>query len=77
MSPSAHADGQDPNLHFAVREEDLEQPVYARFEERVRKYPNRTAVRTRNVTLTYSVLNQEANRIARGIVNRWVALLSG
>jgi non-ribosomal peptide synthetase component F len=44
--------------------------VSARFEEQVRRYPDRTAVRTPNVTLTYSALNQQANRIARAIVNQ-------
>jgi len=48
----------------------LEQPVCARFEEQVRKYPSRTAVKAGDVSLTYSALNQEANRIARAIVKR-------
>jgi amino acid adenylation domain-containing protein len=68
---SAHVDGSNRNITFSPFEKkDLEQAVCARFEEQVRKYPNRTAVRTRDVALTYSALNQEANRIARAIVNR-------
>jgi len=59
------------NLAFLpLEKQDLERSVCARFEEQVRKYPSRTAVRAGNVTLTYSALNQEANRIARAIVER-------
>jgi amino acid adenylation domain-containing protein len=49
---------------------EIEQAVCGRFEEQVRKYPERPALRTHRVALTYKELNQAANRIARAIVNR-------
>ena len=49
---------------------EIEQAVCARFEEQVRKYPERPALRTHRIALTYKELNQAANRIARAIVQR-------
>lgn len=64
-------DRHNGNFPFSLFEKkDLEQSICARFEEQVRKYPNHIAVRTRDVALTYSTLNQKANRIARTIVQR-------
>ena len=68
---SARVQAYTPNLtRSPFEKKDLEQSVSARFEEQVSRYPDRTAVRTPNVTLTYSALNQQANRIARAIVNQ-------
>ena len=67
---SAIVDLQDANLFSTFEKQDLEQSISARFEEQVRKFSNRIAVRTRHVTLSYSALNREANRIAHAIVNQ-------
>jgi non-ribosomal peptide synthetase component F len=40
----------------------------ARFEQQVRRYPDRLAIKTRHHRLTYSAVNRLANRIARAIL---------
>src|SRR5438128_2117900 len=63
------------------RKEEIEQSVVARFEQQVRKYPDRLAVKTRTQQLTYAELNQAANRTAeailaeRGVAQEPIALL--
>ena len=49
---------------------EFEQAVCVPFEEEVCKHPERPALRTSRVTLTYNELNEAANRIARAIVDR-------
>jgi amino acid adenylation domain-containing protein len=49
---------------------DIEQSVPDRFEQQVRKYPHQLAIKTPTEALTYSELNQIANRIARTIVDQ-------
>ncbi len=71
MSLLAHPEGYDARGTFLPFEKkDLDQSVCTRFEEQAAKYPDGTAVRTRNVTVTYSALNQQVNRIARAILNQ-------
>jgi non-ribosomal peptide synthetase component F len=54
-----------PSGSFAeFSEETLEQPIPARFEEIVRKYPDMVAIKSRKRSLSYLALNEEANRIA-------------
>ncbi|MFQ5683991.1 MAG: amino acid adenylation domain-containing protein, partial [Candidatus Binatia bacterium] len=48
--------------------EEIEQSVPERFEQMVRLYPNRIAVKTRSHELTYEELNQMANCVARAIL---------
>jgi len=68
---SATVDRYSGDLSFPpIETKDLEQSICARFEEHARKYPNRTAVKTRSASLTYGDLNREANRIAHAILNR-------
>lgn len=50
--------------------QDIEQSIANRFEEQVRRYPDRLAVRSRSHQSTYQELNQAANRIARAIQAR-------
>jgi amino acid adenylation domain-containing protein len=50
------------------KKEEVEQSIPRRFEEIVRQYPDRVAVKTGNHTLTYGALNEIANRIARVIL---------
>ena len=48
--------------------EEIEQSIPNRFEDMVRKYPDRLAVKTSNHALTYDALNKAANRVARAIL---------
>jgi len=48
--------------------EALEHSIPARFEEMVRLYPDRLAVKTPPKAITYTELNQQANRIAHAIL---------
>jgi amino acid adenylation domain-containing protein len=50
--------------------EEVEQSISERFENTVRRYPNRAAVKTRNLELTYNELNEAANRVAWAILER-------
>jgi amino acid adenylation domain-containing protein len=52
------------NRFIEFRKEEIEQSIHDRFEQMVRKYPDRIAVKTRNYTLTYDALNKMANRVA-------------
>jgi non-ribosomal peptide synthetase component F len=52
------------------KKEEIEQSIPDRFEEIVRRFPNRVAVKTRNSTWTYRDLNQLANRIAHAILTQ-------
>ena len=52
------------------RKEEIEQSVPDRFEQMVRMYPDRLAIKTRNYALTYDGLNHIANRVARTILAR-------
>ena len=49
---------------------EIERAVSTRFEEQVRKYSERPALRTHHIVLSYQELNQAANRIAHAIVER-------
>jgi amino acid adenylation domain-containing protein len=50
------------------KREDIEQSISDRFEQNVRKYPNRLAVKTKDNELTYDQLNRVANQVARAIL---------
>jgi len=51
------------------KKEEIEQSISNRFEEQVRRYPDRLAVKTKSHTLTYDALNRAANRVARTVLN--------
>ena len=54
-----------PSRQFIeFRKEEIEQSIPERFEEQVRKYPDRIAVETKSNQLTYDELNKAANRVA-------------
>ena len=48
--------------------EEIERSIPERFEQMVRKYPERIAVKTPDQVLTYAELNATANRVARAIL---------
>ncbi len=50
------------------KREEIEQSIPDRFEQMVRKYPDRIAVKTQHHTLTYGELNKAANRVAHLIL---------
>ena len=50
--------------------DEIEQSIPKRFEQQARKYSNRTAVVTRNQTLTYDQLNQGVDRLAGAILHQ-------
>jgi len=50
------------------KKEEIEQSIPDRFEQIVRKYSNRLAVKTKDHELTYDQLNRVANRVARAIL---------
>jgi len=52
------------------KKKEIEQSIPDRFEQIVRQFPDRIAVRTRNDTLTYTELNAMANRIAHTLLER-------
>ena len=47
---------------------DIEQSIPARFEQMVRRYPDRLALKTSQHDWTYDVLNREANRLAHALL---------
>lgn len=52
------------------KKEEVEQSIPDRFEEQVRRYPHRLAIKTRTEELTYNELNRAANRVAHCILDR-------
>ena len=50
--------------------QEIEQSVPDRFEQTVRKYPDRLAVKTRSHQFSYDELNRAANRVAHAILAR-------
>ncbi len=49
---------------------EVDQSIPTRFEEQVRKFPERIAVKSQSHHFTYTELNQTANRIAHAILDR-------
>jgi amino acid adenylation domain-containing protein len=62
-----------PNNPFIeFKKEEIEQSISARFEQQVRLYPHKAAVKTKNHQWTYCELNQRANCIAQTILKSHV-----
>jgi surfactin family lipopeptide synthetase A len=59
---------QPTNPFFEFKKIEIEQSISARFEQQVKQYPTRLAVKTKNHELTYEALNQAANRVAHAIL---------
>lgn len=49
-------------------QEEVERSIPERFEQMVRRYPDRVAIRTMTHVLNYDELNKRANRLARAIL---------
>ncbi|MFC1713975.1 amino acid adenylation domain-containing protein [Candidatus Poribacteria bacterium] len=52
------------------KREEIEQSIPERFEQQVRMYPDRLAVKERDCESTYDELNRTANQLARAILRR-------
>jgi len=59
----------NPFLEF--KEEDIHQSIGERFEEQVKKYPGKVAVKTGPVSITYDALNKQANRTAHAVLETY------
>ena len=58
------------NSFVKLNPEDIEQSIPERFQQQVRQYGDRLAIKTTEHQFTYHTLNQLANRIARTILNQ-------
>src|SRR5947207_1964435 len=58
----------NPFVEFSL--EDINQTIAQRFEQQVRRYPERLAVKAGKRSLTYNELNAMANSVARAILTR-------
>src|SRR5712692_7533435 len=56
------------HMFIAFENSAIDQSISARFEQQVARYPDRLAVVTPERKLTYTELNQLANRVARAIL---------
>ncbi len=56
------------NAFVAFRKAEIEQSIPNRFEQQVRREPNRLAVKGKSYALTYDELNRAANRVARALL---------
>ena len=79
-----HGNAVHPTNPFVrFEEEEVEQSIVDRFEQQVAKFPDRLAVKTGNLSLTYTELNAASNRVGRAILaqdgegERPVAVLLG
>ena len=52
------------------RKTEIEQSITDRFEEQVRRYSRRLAIKTKSQSLTYQQLNAASNRVAHSILAR-------
>src|SRR5215218_4848114 len=56
------------NAFVRFEKEETEQSIPQRFEQQVRRYPDRLVVKTRDHQLSYAALNKDANRVARALL---------
>src|SRR5205807_305911 len=66
--PGRRTGPTNPFLEF--RKEKIEQSIPERFEQQVRRYPDRLAAKTRSEEIRYEALNAAANRVARAILEQ-------
>jgi amino acid adenylation domain-containing protein len=58
------------NSFIPFKKDDIEQSIPNRFEQRVKKHPDRIAIKSKNHALTYDDVNKTSNRIARAILEQ-------
>jgi len=72
MQQSYRGDRVRPtNPFIEFKKEEIEQSIPDRFEQMIRLYPDRIAVKTKDHALTYDELNKAANRVARTILDAY------
>ncbi len=59
----------NPFLEFKT--EEIHQSIGERFEEQVKKYPHKVAVKTGPFSITYDALNRQANRTAHAVLETY------
>jgi len=59
-----------PQNFIEFNREDVERSLPWRFEQQVRRHPERVAIKTSDVELTYEALNNAANHVARAILEK-------
>lgn len=69
-SEKANHVARPSNAFVWFAQEEIEQSIPARFEQQVRVWSSRTAIKTGNHQFTYSDLNQAANCVAQSILDR-------
>ena|SRR6202035_5383042 len=61
---------RSPDGFVPFENTEIDKSISERFEEQVRKHPDRTAVKVANRVVSYAELNQLANRIGRAILTQ-------
>jgi non-ribosomal peptide synthetase component F len=61
---------RSPDGFVLFENTELDKSISERFEEQVRKHPDRTAVKVANRVVSYAELDQLANRIGRAILTQ-------
>ena len=64
----AHQNYRYPNSFIEFPKEAIEESIIHRFEQQVRQRPGNLAVKFRDHWVTYSELNESANRLARTLL---------
>src|SRR5262245_2377662 len=59
-----------PNPFVEFKDEEIEQSITERFEQQVRAYRNRLAIKSDEVSLTFHELNLMVNRLAYTLTSR-------
>ncbi|MBI2759440.1 MAG: amino acid adenylation domain-containing protein [Chloroflexi bacterium] len=57
------------NTFVQFKKEEIEQAIASRFEEQVRKYPERLAVKCRRQNISYAALNNISNHLANRLLS--------
>src|SRR5262245_60277562 len=68
MNSSQGPSPGNPFVEFPLA--DIEQTIARRFEQQVRRYPKRLAVKVGKQSLSYEELNAAANSVARTLLQR-------
>lgn len=68
MDQARHVSPSNPFIEF--KKEEIEQSIPDRFEQQVRRYSKRPAVKTPTCQFSFEQLNRAANRVARAILGK-------
>ncbi|UCH92445.1 MAG: ThiF family adenylyltransferase, partial [Candidatus Aminicenantes bacterium] len=59
------------NDFIRFKKEDIEQSIGSCFEQKVKKYADKVAVKSGDKSITYGFLNSYANRVAHGVLQEY------